>query len=237
MRILLTFALLASVLRVATAQEYPVTGHIVLVRAEKGDKRDLLSQFVVWLIPRAGTPRRAPASDTPPRLIQKDKAFHPHVLVVPVGAAVEFPNRDPWFHNVFSLFEGKRFDLGLYEAGTSRVVHFDRPGISYIFCNIHPQMSAVVVTLNTPYWAVSDRKGNLTIPNVPVGRYALHLWGELAAPEFLGSSPREITVSAESHTIGDLRVPAGPNQLANHKNKYGQDYEEASPNSPVYPQP
>jgi len=237
MRILLTFALLTSVLRVATAQEYPVTAHIVLVGAEKRDKRDLLAQFVVWLAPDAGTPRSAHASETPPRLVQKDKAFHPHVLVVPVGAAVEFPNRDPWFHNVFSLFEGERFDLGLYEAGTSRAVHFDRPGISYIFCNIHPQMSAVVVTLNTPYWAFSDRNGHVTIANVPVGRYSLHLWGELAAPEFVASPPREITVSAESHTIGDLPVPAGPNQLANHKNKYGQDYVPPPNTSPIYKNP
>lgn len=235
MRILVALLILMSGLRVATAQEYPVTAHIVLVGTVKRDKRDLPSQFVVWLVPEAGTPRSAIASETPPRLVQKDKAFHPHLLVVPIGAAVEFPNRDPWFHNVFSLFEGKRFDLGLYEAGTSRAVHFDRPGISYIFCNIHPQMSAVVVTLNTPYWAFSDRNGQVTIPKVPVGRYSLHLWGELAAPEFV-ASPREITVSAESHIIGDLPVPAGPNQLANHKNKYGQDYEEASPDSSVYPQ-
>src|SRR5256885_8877747 len=108
------------------------------------------------------------------RLAQHNKSFEPHVVVVPVGSVVAFPNRDPWFHNVFSLFEGKRFDLGLYEAGTSRAVHFDRPGISYIFCNIHPQMSAVVVTLNTPYWTFSDRNGHVTIANVPVGRYALH---------------------------------------------------------------
>ena len=237
MRILVAFVILSSVPRVTTAQEYPVTAHIVLVGAEKRDGRDLVSQFVVWLVPNARTSRSAHASETPPLLIQKDKAFHPHVLVVPVGAAVEFPNRDPWFHNVFSVFEGKRFDLGLYEAGTSRAVHFDRSGISYIFCNIHPQMSAVVVTLNTPYWAFSDRNGHVTIPNVPVGKYALHLWGELVAPEFVASPTREITVSAESHILGDLPIPAGPNQLANHKNKYGQNYEEASPNSPVYPQP
>jgi hypothetical protein len=169
--------------------------------------------------------------------VQKDKAFHPHILVVPVGAVVEFPNRDPWFHNVFSLFEGKRFDLGLYEAGTTRLVHFDRPGISYIFCNIHPQMSAVVVTVATPYWAISDRNGELRIPGVPAGRYALHLWGERASPEFLAASARDIAVSPESHSLGILRVPAGPSQLAHHKNKYGQDYQEPSPANPIYPQP
>ena len=92
-----------------------------------------------------------------PRLVQKNKSFEPHILVVPAGSMVEFPNRDPFFHNVFSLFEGKRFDLGLYEAGTSRMVRFDRPGISYIFCNIHPEMSAVVITMATPLYAISNR--------------------------------------------------------------------------------
>ena len=67
------------------------------------------------------------------------------MLVVPVGSVVAFPNRDPFFHNVFSLFEGKRFDLGLYEAGSTRDVLFDKPGVSYIFCNIHAEMSAVVI--------------------------------------------------------------------------------------------
>ena len=81
--------------------------------------------------------------------------FTPHLLVVPVGATVAFPNADPFFHNVFSLFDGKRFDLGLYEAGSSRNVHFERKGISYIFCNIHPQMAAIVIALTTPLWATA----------------------------------------------------------------------------------
>ena len=99
--------------------------------------------------------------------MQRNKSFDPHVLVVPVGSVVAFPNHDPFFHNVFSLFEGKRFDLGLYEAGSTRDVHFDKPGISYIFCNIHPEMSAVVLALDTPYYGVSDPHGQVVIANVP----------------------------------------------------------------------
>ena len=76
--------------------------------------------------------------------------FTPHILVVPVGSVVRFPNADPFFHNVFSLFDGKRFDLGLYEAGSTKEVTFSREGLSYIFCNIHPEMSAVVISLSTP---------------------------------------------------------------------------------------
>ena len=64
---------------------------------------------------------------------------------------------------VFSLFEGKRFDLGLYEAGTTRVVHFDRVGVSYIFCNIHPEMSAVVLALKTPYYGISNAAGKIVL--------------------------------------------------------------------------
>src|SRR2546430_5669857 len=124
-------------------------------------------------------PMLPPAQTSPrTRLVQKNKSFEPHVLVVPVGSLVEFPNRDPFFHNVFSLFEGKRFDLGLYESGTTRSLRFDRPGISYLFCNIHPEMSAVIIALDTPYYASSNAGGQIAIPNVPVGQYMLHVWRE-----------------------------------------------------------
>ena len=87
---------------------------------------------------------------------QKDEQFVPHVVAVTTGSSVAFPNNDPFFHNVFSLFDGRRFDLGLYEAGSSRNVVFPKAGVSYVFCNIHPDMSAVVVVVDTPYWAVTS---------------------------------------------------------------------------------
>jgi hypothetical protein len=168
--------------------------------------------------------------------MQHHKSFEPHVMVVPVGAIVEFPNHDPFFHNVFSLFEGKRFDLGLYEAGTTRKVSFDRPGISYIFCNIHAEMSAVVIALDTPYYAVSDRRGEIVIPEVSTGRYTMHVWYETALPTALSAMTREIMVTPESSTLGVLQIPAG--LAANlHKNKYGMDYEPPDPDSPGYGHP
>src|SRR5260221_7653591 len=128
------------------------------------------SEIVVWLNPLdAGTKSEAADASIHKKvqLVQHNKTFQPHVLVVPVGSVVQFPNRDPFFHNVFSLFDGKRFDLGLYEAGSVRNVSFDRAGISYIFCNIHAEMSAVVIALDTPYFGISNRKGEIVIPNVP----------------------------------------------------------------------
>ena len=196
---------------------------------------DHAENVVVWLSPLGTTPRVAPAAKQRLRLAQHHKSFEPHVLVVPVGSVVQFPNRDPFFHNVFSLFDGKRFDLGLYEAGSVRNVSFDRPGISYIFCNIHAEMSAVVIALDTPYFGISNAKGEIVISNVPVGRYSMRTWYETAPPETLEAMSHEISVTESSSTLGVLPISAGTATTA-HKNKYGMDYEPPAPDSPAYEQ-
>ena len=150
---------------------------------------------------------------------------------------MEFPNHDAFFHNVFSLFEGKRFDLGLYEAGSTRTVVFDREGISYIFCNIHAEMSAVVVALKTPHYGASDRKGTIIISNVPPGRYEMHVWDERALPEHLAALTRTLEISESSRSLGVLRLAEQRSLLLSHKNKYGQEYENPTPNLPVYVRP
>ena len=211
-------------------QNVSVTGHV-----EAGGRAPAGNSTVIWL-----TPVNPPAAALPAPmhsvLRQKNKAFEPHLLVVTRGSTVDFPNDDPWFHNVFSLFNGKRFDLGLYEAGTSRTVHFDREGVSYIFCNIHPEMSAVVVVLDTDHFAVADKQGEISIAGVPPGRYVLHVWSEnVQTPALLGQT-REVQIGDNSRTLGMLHIPAPPTTTMAHKNKYGQDYEPPSPNNPVYVQ-
>ena len=193
-------------------------------------KRDV----VMWLVPAAPLQEPSPASGL--QLIQRNKSFEPHVMVVPVGSVVQFPNRDPFFHNVFSLFEGKRFDLGLYEAGSTRDVRFDKPGVSYIFCNIHSEMSAVVIALQTPFHAISDSRARLTIPRVPVGRYRLHLWYEAALPEELDAMARDITVAEDTPNLGVLALKVAERPKT-HQNKYGQEYEPPTPGSPAYVKP
>jgi hypothetical protein len=170
-------------------------------------------------------------------LRQKNKAFEPHLLVVTKGSTVQFPNLDPWFHNVFSLFNGKKFDLGLYEAGTTRAVHFDREGVSYIFCNIHPEMSAVVVVVPSPYYAAAAKDGEFSITGVPPGRYMLHVWSENSLPESLAALSHEVELNGPMHSVGTIRVRATDTANTQHKNKYGQDYEPPSPGNPVYTQP
>jgi hypothetical protein len=192
---------------------------------------------VLWLTPVE--PLSAPAG--PPlagslQLIQRNKSFEPHLMVVRVGSVIQFPNRDPFFHNVFSLFEGKRFDLGLYEAGTTRNVYFDKPGVSYILCNIHPEMSAVVIALSTPFYATSDTHGKIVVADVPPGRYRMHLWYEAALPEELNNMTREIMVSENTSNLGVLTLKV-TNLAKAHKNKYGQEYEPPSPANPAYLRP
>jgi plastocyanin len=219
-----------------------VRGHVEVIGAggTHRTRHGVIPGTVVWLTPMTGaggdTTTATPGPAQNPRLVQKNKSFEPHILVVPAGSMVEFPNHDPFFHNVFSLFEGKRFDLGLYEAGTSRMVRFDRPGISYIFCNIHPEMSAVVITMATPLYAISNRDGQLSLAGVPYGRYMLHVWSEGMGPENEQPLTREITIGENASSLGVIRVPEANGQRMAHKNKYGREYDEPTPDNSVYNQ-
>lgn len=160
-------------------------------------------------------------------LVQKNKTFSPHVLVIPPGSTVDFPNHDPFFHNVFSLFEGKRFDLGLYESGTSRSVKFDRTGVSYIFCNIHPQMNAIVISLDTPYYAIVGSSGEAKIANVQPGEYLMQVWAEGLTREQMDKLSRRVTINDAPIRLGVLEIPSTETQ-AQHKNKYGRTYDPSS---------
>ena len=232
--VLLTLFLILSLIRGQGQQTHTLTAKVDVRRSRTTSGGQ--SHVVVWLSPMGAAGRiSSPAPAQHPQLVQKNKSFEPHLLVVPVGSVVEFPNRDPFFHNVFSLFDGKRFDLGLYEAGTTRLVHFDKPGVCYIFCNIHSEMSAVVVVLDTPYYGIADNSGAVTIPAVPPGRYMMHIWDELALPQSLAKLAREVVIN-ENSSLGTIHVAETDLPMA-HKNKYGRDYDKPAPSSPIYVQP
>jgi hypothetical protein len=117
--------------------------------------------------------------------------------------------------------------LGLYEAGTHRSVRFDREGVSYIFCNIHPEMGAIVLSLNSPHFALSDAGGAVTIHGVPPGKYYVHVWGERFQAANNGAAPRMVQVTAQGAMLGTIELAPGPDPLMNHKNKFGEDYPAA----------
>lgn len=226
----------------AQAQQPPVTAQVEIFKQNAGKQTTPAapadaSNVILWLVLTDETSSTASAQPPawPPQLVQKNKSFEPHVLVVQVGTTVQFPNKDPFFHNVFSLFDGKRFDLGLYEGGSTNSARFDRPGVSFLFCNIHPEMSAIIVAVESPYFARSDRSGHASIPNVPNGRYRLRVWYERSTPESLKTLERTVNISASARSLERVQVvDSGDFKLA-HKNKYGQDY--APPASPAYNHP
>jgi plastocyanin len=128
----------------------------------------------IWLL--GGTKKAEPLKDA--LIDQRGKSFEPHVLIIPRGSSVNFPNSDTILHNVYAQFEAKRFDLGLYPKGQSKSQVFDKPGVVSVRCNIHSQMSAYIVVVETPHYAVTDEKGHFRISGIPPGTYQLHLWHE-----------------------------------------------------------
>ena len=120
-------------------------------------------------------------------LDQRSLSFQPHVLVVPVGATVDFVNSDSVAHNVFwPAISGKRklaHNLGTWPQGEKRSFTFDTPGVVPLLCNVHPEMSAYIIVSPTPYYAMTDAAGNYRIQNVPDGNYTITVWHEGVKPQ------------------------------------------------------
>jgi plastocyanin len=192
----------------------PVSGRLTLL--DKGDRQaEDVGLAVIWL--EAGRPLAS--SPIKAEITTADKQFSPHVLVVPVGSTVTFPNHDPFNHNVFSLSEEHPFDLGLYGRGETRSVKFERAGVIRIYCNVHAQMSALVVVRDNPYYAQPSNDGSFSMPAVPPGRYQLHAWHE-RSPELT----RDLRVPVGGIDTLDLQLDARGYQFQPHMNKFGRPY-------------
>jgi plastocyanin len=111
---------------------------------------------------------------------QANRRFSPELLVVQTGAKVSFPNNDPIFHNVFSLSGPKTFDLGNYPKGDTRIVAFPEPGIVYVNCHLHSNMTATIVVTPNRWNARADRDGRFELPDVPPGKYTIVAWHKAA---------------------------------------------------------
>ena len=163
----------------------------------------------------ASRPKRA-------KLIQRNKAFSPRLLVLPVGSTVDFVNEDMIFHNVFSLSPPVPFDLGLYRAGASKMRVFEEPATYRVFCNIHPDMAAVILIVPTPYITEVDANGKFRL-DLPPGRYRITAWSERAQPVSV-----EVTVGTDSLAVPELTLDESQFVELPHKNKYGQDYSKSA---------
>jgi plastocyanin len=205
-------AFLCLLLLCATAEAGTVRGTVELV--EKNRRGDP-SEVVVYVDGIKLKPKAARAT-----IAMKSKAFQPHLVAVGVGSTVEFPNQDSIFHNVFSLSGENRFDLDLYKRPKSAQWTFQAPGIARIFCNIHPQMSAIVVVRDNPYFTQAQADGSFVIEDVPAGRHTLKAWYERAS----GEASAEVTVPATGDARAKLVLDATGYKRLQHKKKDGKDY-------------
>jgi plastocyanin len=189
-----------------------VTGRVDLV--DKPGRRADLTEVVVYLDDVKVKPRPATAT-----MVMKGKAFSPHVVAIPVGGTVEFPNEDPIFHNAFSVSGENRFDLALYKRPKSGAQTFQHPGVVKVYCNIHPQMSAVVVVRDNPFFTRVSPDGTFAVDNVPAGRHTVKAWHERA-----GEAEAEVTVPEKGAVTTALKLDATTYKKEQHKNKFGKDY-------------
>jgi plastocyanin len=203
---------------------YEVRGQVRLFHPGPSMPLENGSGVVAWLVPTQVSPSgRLNSERRHYQMAQHHKRFDPLLLVVPAGSIVEFPNHDPWFHNVFSVSRSKRFDLGLYQAGILKAVQFDRPGVTYLFCSIYSEMMATILTVPSMYYGVSDQAGHIAISNVPPGKYLVHVWYEGATHQALEALQSSIVVVDEKSTLPTITVAAAGQITMNRNRKVPSD--------------
>jgi plastocyanin len=213
-----SIALLCAVLVCAPsrgAAQGAVSGRVA-IQEKPGESTKDLDNAVIYLAPKGGAARFTEAKA---QMTLDGRQFSPRVRVVTAGSSVEYPNHDPFQHNVFSTAAGASFDLGAYGNGSTRSAQFKKPGAFPVYCNIHEKMTAYVVVVSTPFYAQAGADGRWSIAKVPAGKYELHVWHERATEVI-----KELDLPAAGMADLDQKLDAtGYKQLA-HKDKLGKDY-------------
>ena len=171
------------------------------IEAVVQDGRGAVHDAVVWAVPES---RPVPLLRRTAVMEQKNRAFIPHVLAVQTGTAVRFPNLDDVQHHVYSFSPAKPFQLPLYKGNPPMPVVFDKPGFVTLGCNIHDQMSAYIVVVDTPYFEKTAANGRAALRDLEPGRYSVHVW----APDMRGNPPAK-TVTLTGSERADVAFNIG----------------------------
>lgn len=158
---------------------------------------------------------KTPDQITPPQeafvLDQDNLTFLPHILVIPLGSTVAFPNNDKVDHNIFSLSRTKKFNFGSYKPGESQNVIFDKPGIVELRCDLHSEMISYILVIKNSYFALTDKKGNFTldVTGLAKGKYTLKTWHEKLknskmAIDLAATAGKKLTINLKRGASGVL---------------------------------
>jgi plastocyanin len=188
----------------------------ISIQEKAGEKTSDFGNTVIYLEPKAGP---AKVAESKIQMAINGRNFAPRVRVVPVGSTVDFPNQDPFTHNVFSTAAGALFDLQSYGSGVSKSNQFKKAGAFAIYCNVHAKMTGHVVVVNTPWYTQAGNDGRWEIPKVPAGKYTLTVWHERAKPV-----SSEIDVPAAGLAALEPKLDASGFKEAPHLNKFGKAY-------------
>jgi len=193
-----------------------VAGRLVILEKDNKPSPDLSDAVLYLETPAAVTTAARPVTV---EIVITDKTYAPHVVVVPVGSTVRFPNHDPFNHNVFSVSEPNSFDLGLYGRGEAKSYTFEHPGLVRVYCNVHPRMVAYVLVMENRYYAQPGNDGSFAIENVPAGRYRLHVWHERIPTEGV----KDVSAGGGQADV-QIALNARGYKWQPHRNKYGRNY-------------
>jgi plastocyanin len=215
----LPIAIIAMLLFSASLFAASLNGKIAFV--SKRGQTPTVGETLVWLEPvtTSKTPSKRPPVNT--QLVTRSKSLVPHIVAVPAGSTIAFPNDDAISHNLFSVSSANAFDLGLYRKGAGKSHKFDTPGVVNVYCNVHPNMSAVVHVMSSPWYAFADANGNYSLADVPAGKYRLVAWNEQG-----GTIASPVEVNASGLVSGNLNLTLDSRNYREqqHLNKVGKPY-------------
>jgi plastocyanin len=196
-----------------------LAGRVDLRAAGENLRSDEVRNAVIYFKLKAAATVRAASQPVEIRMQQKE--FTPRVVAVTTGSAVRFPNSDPILHNVFSVSGANSFDLGLYPKGPGKTIVFREPGLVRVFCNVHHDMVAYVLVLDTPYFTSPAADGSFALDDLPDSDGLLVVWHERAEPwsrELRPPAGEPLTIQL---VVNKPLVPP-------HADKHGKPYTEAN---------
>ncbi len=208
---------LVALTSVTSLAQGTVSGQVV-IQERPGDVTEDLANVVVFLEPAASGAYPRVQGSTKATMALDKRQFSPRVTVVLTGSTIEFPNRDPFSHNVFSKANGG-FDTGVFGRNKTKDQKFEDAGVYPLYCNVHPRMTAFVISLKTPWYTQAGVDGRFELAGIPAGEYRMTVWHDRAT-----SVTRDLSVPSTG--VRDLRVnlDARGYKYAQHKNKFGKDY-------------